>query len=276
MKRREFIRNAAGLLVPAGLASAAPVGTMIGGPASRLYVEPQEGGGGDPDPEPEPIGEGDIYSHDFAGGSKGGLFTWGDPEPTVVTDATSASGHSLRYQWQSGYENYNGAFYTLPSSPTLKHIYVRIRYKKQAGANISGIQKIIRFRGTTDGGATEVNAGTINTQYGNWRFGEDGAVWDSPSGSDYGPIRSVGNWVVLQGYVDYRIPGRLLAKIWCDDVLVVDVDDDNPGGNIRPGTQDPNFRMHGIMFLGTYNGPADSRYDWISRIDVGTEYIGGS
>lgn len=224
--------------------------------------------------ESAPIESGDIYSHDFAGGSKGGLFTWGDPEPAVVADATSASGYSLRYQWQSGYENYNGAFYTFGSSPARKHVYVRIRYKKQAGASISGIQKQLRFRGTIDNGANEIAIGTVNTQSSRWRFGENGSVWDSPSDSDYGPARSVGEWVWLEALLDFRTAGRLIFKLWCDGELVIDVDDNNPSGNANAGTQNPNFRMHGIMFLGTYNGPADSRYDWISRIDVGTEFMG--
>lgn len=60
MRRRDFIRNAAGLLVPAALGHAAPI-SIVGGPASRLYVT--DDGGEEPDPDPDQLFP---YSYDDA------------------------------------------------------------------------------------------------------------------------------------------------------------------------------------------------------------------
>lgn len=226
-----------------------------------------------PTPTPPPGTSADegtiIFRETFANGSRLSE-VWGEPAPTVVNDSTASDGRSLQYQWRSGFENYNGGFVLVPG--TYRKIHVRIRYKQGANANNNGIQKIIRIRANANGNERAV--GTINAQYGQWLFyGDDFGNFANhfqfaSTVATHGPNTFRGQWRYLEFMLDYTNLNQQKAKLWVDGTLVLDT---------TVNLNSPIYstvNLNGIMLLGTFNSPADTRTDWIDDVVVSTGYIG--
>lgn len=220
--------------------------------------------------QPQGGKNGDLFSSDFASGTSGSIFNvaWGDKVPTVIADPSAPSGRSLRFDWDSGFENYNGVFKTVAG--THKKLYVRVLLKQGTGGSNGGIQKVIRFRPQING--TEAAAGTINFQWNNILFfGDsygDGANHTQTDSATHGPNTFVGRWRYLEVMLDYSNPSVQHVAAWVDGAKVLDK-------KISLRTPMPSsLNMNGVMFLGTFNGPASDRFDYIGKVDISTTYLG--
>lgn len=210
-----------------------------------------------------------LFSEDFASGNADSLLTWGSPSPTVADDVLASNGQALRYQWQHGFENYNGAFRTLDGEHRVVH--VRLRLRQDLAADNGGIQKIVRYRGNIDGIGDRA-VGTFNFQWGSLLFfGDDfgnGNNHVQTLVASHGPDTFRGQYRYLETRLDYSDPTEQRFRAWVDGTLVID--GVVPLATVMP----PSTRLEGVMFLGTFNDPADTRSDWIDDIVIATSYIG--
>lgn len=222
---------------------------------------PNEGGG---------VRDGELFSTDFTSGTLSSLMSsvWGERPPTIVADDTATGGRSLRFDWDPGYENYNGVFKRI--SGTHKKLHVRLRMKQGPGGTNRGIQKIIRFRPQING--QERAAGTVNFQWGQILFaGDDFGDRNNHVQSDteaYGPDTFVNRWRWLEAMLDYSNPSVQHIAIWVDGHKVLDE-------KIRLSSPMPSsLNMNGVMIFGTFNAPATDRMDYIDKIDISANYMG--
>jgi len=210
-----------------------------------------------------------LYSEDFTNSSTAGLLTWGSPPPAVANDALALNGKALRYQWQSGFENYNGAFRNLGGEHRVLH--VRLRLRQDAGASNAGIQKIVRYRANINGTGDRA-VGTFNFQWNTLLFNGDdlgdGNNHVQTLAATHGPNTFRGQYRYLETRLDYSDPAVQRFRAWVDGSLVID-------NAVALGSPIPaSTRLEGVMFLGTFNNPADTRSDWIDDIVIATGPIG--
>lgn len=210
-----------------------------------------------------------LYGEDFASGTANSLETWGDPVPAVAADALANNGQALRYRFQRGFENYNGAFRFVQSGHRVMH--VRLRLRQDVGADNSGIQKIVRYRGLIDGEGDRP-MGTFNFQWGELLFfGDDfgnGQNHVQTLVSTHGPNSFRGQYRYLETRIDYSDRSLQRFSAWVDGLQVLD------GAVPLSPALPTSTQVEGIMFLGTFNDPADTRSDWIDEIVIATSYIG--
>jgi hypothetical protein len=212
-----------------------------------------------------------LFHEDFSAGHANSLLTWGDPAPAVAADPLAADGMALRYRWQEGFENYNGAFRALAGAPRTLH--VRLRLRQDAGADNSGIQKIVRFRANVDG-VDDRAVGTFNFQWGSLLFNGDdfGDGNNHPQAAatltSHGPDSFRGGYRYLEVRLDYGEPGTQRFGAWVDGLQVID------GAVALSQPWPASGWLEGVMVLGTFNDPADTRSDWIDEIRIATGYIG--
>jgi hypothetical protein len=219
------------------------------------------------------IVNGELFSTDFATGTAGQIFdeVWGANLPTVVADATALSGRSLRFDWDSGFENYNGAVKVVTGTNRRK-LHVRVRLKQAGGADNGGIQKIIRFRPDING--VEATAGTVNFQWGDILFYGDSYgdgnnhVQSTMTQATHGPDTFRGQWRYLEVMLDYTDLSVQHVMVWVDGTLVLD--DQIPLNSPMSAT----LNMNRVMFLGTFNSPADDRFDYVDKIDISASFMG--
>lgn len=210
-----------------------------------------------------------LYSEDFADGNAKSLDTWGEPAPAVAADALARNGLALRYQWQSGFENYNGAFRFIDGTHSVLH--VRLRLRQDADADNSGIQKIVRYRAVIDGDGDRP-VGTFNFQWGELLFfGDDfgnGQNHVQSQVATHGPDTFRGQYRYVETRLDYSDRSIQRFSAWVDGVQVL-------SGAVPLSPALPvSTRVEGVMLLGTFNEPADTRSDWIDEIVIATSYIG--
>jgi hypothetical protein len=210
------------------------------------------------------VRNGELFSTDFATGTVNTILdnAWGDKVPEIVADPTAMSGRSLRFDWDTGFENYNGVWKKVPGNH--RKLHVRIRLKQGPGGTNSGIQKIIRFRPTIN--SAERAAGTFNFQRGRILFyGDDfgsGENTDQTDTATHGPDSFVGQW---RDYTDLSVQ-KFAA--WVDGKKIID-------SSVQLRTPMPsNLNNHAVMILGTFNSPATNRYDYIDKIDISANYMG--
>lgn len=224
---------------------------------------------------------GELYSNDFTTGTSG-LVRWGNPEPVRAMDPAALDGWALRYDWvarepQDPRENYNGASlnHNIASPPGgRKSMYCRIRFRLgSANARIDGIQKIIRYRSIING-VSDIYSGTLNIQWGTFLFNGDNYgngnnhVQFANTINSHGPATFRNTYRWLEFFLSYENPSRQVARAWVDGTLIIDT-------TVNLNTPMPsNQNMNYIMFLGTYNNPADTRSDWIDKIDVSDSFMG--
>lgn len=238
-----------------------PPGLTLDGEAVTSTCVPTQSGG---------VRNGDLFSTDFSSGTASSIFSaaWGSKMPQVVEDSSSPSGRSLRFDWDSGFENYNGVFRTV--SGNRKKLHVRILLKQGPGGTNGGIQKIIRFRPQING--QEAAAGTVNFQWGDILFfGDsygDGQNHVQTSSASHGPNTFVGRWRYLEAMLDYSNPSIQHIAVWVDGTKVID--SKIPLRSPMPST----LNMNGVMILGTFNGPAADRMDYIAKVDISENYLG--
>lgn len=210
-----------------------------------------------------------LYSEDFTSSSTAGLLTWGSPPPAVANDALALDGKALRYQWQSGFENYNGAFRNIGGEHRVLH--VRLRLRQDADASHAGIQKIVRYRANINGTGDRA-VGTFNFQWNTLLFyGDDfgdGNNHVQTQVATHGPDSFRGQYRYLETRLDYSDPTRQRFRAWVDGSLVID-----NAVTLSPPIP-ASMRLEGVMFLGTFNHPADTRSDWIDDIVIATGPIG--
>lgn len=242
----------------------APSSLLIdGSPVNDAQCRTESSGG---------VRNGELFSTDFASGTASSILSavWGGNMPTVTSDSTAISGRSLRFDWDRGFENYNGVFRTVPG--TRRKLHVRIRLKQGPGGSNGGIQKIIRFRPSIDG--VERAAGTVNFQWGSILFGGDdfGTGENYPQNqaqlSTHGPDTFVGRWRYIEAMLDYTDLSVQKFSVWVDGTKVID--GSAPLRSPLPST----LNMNGVMILGTFNGPATDRMDYIDKIDISASYMG--
>lgn len=213
---------------------------------------------------------GELFSTDFSSGILTSILSmaWGEKLPTIVTDSTALSGRALRFDWDPGFENYNGVFQRVTGNH--RKLHVRILLKQGPGGTNSGIQKIIRFRPQING--AEAAAGTVNFQWGNILFGGDnygdGNNHIQSNASTHGPDTFVNRWRYLEVMLNYSDLSVQHIAIWVDGTKVLDK-------KIQLQSPMPSsLNMNGVMFLGTFNGPATDRFDYIGKIDISKDYMG--
>lgn len=212
-----------------------------------------------------------LFAEDFGAGHANSLLTWGDPAPAVGPDPLAGNGLALRYRWQRGFENYNGAYRALAGMQRTLH--VRLRLRQDTGADNSGIQKIVRFRADI-AGVGDRAVGTFNFQWGTLLFNGDdlGDGNNHPQAAatvaSHGPDTFRGGYRYLEVRLDYSQPDMQRFSAWVDGLQVLD-------GAVPLSSPWPaSGRLEGVMFLGTFNAPADTRSDWIDEIRIGSAYFG--
>lgn len=234
-------------------------GASVSTPCTSASAPPPSQGG---------VRNGELFSTDFSSGLVQSILdvVWGGKTPSIISDATALSGRSLRFDWDPGFENYNGVFKKV--SGTHKKLHARIHMKQGSGGTNGGIQKIIRFRPQVNG--AEVAAGTINFQWGKILFfGDDYGDGDNHvASSSVSPDSFVNKWRYLEVMLDYSNPSVQHVALWVDGSKVLDE-------RIQLSSPMPStLNMNGVMFFGTFNGPATDRYDYIDKIDISANYMG--
>jgi len=233
-------------------------GVSSEGPIGEGGIGSGEGGG-------VGSGEGDLLNVTFDDGSFGPLAPWvtwpiGSTPATIVADATAIGGKSVRMSWVGGDNNNKGVLVTVPGGPRQK-IHVRFRYKLPAGANISGIMKLIRFRGPADKAI-----GTIDIFGGQWLHWTDDLTDGAnhfASGST--PADALDTWIWVEAMADWSAFTSGVFRLWIDGELVLDYT--RSGVSYSGGIQT-------IYLWGYFNSPAETRNEWIDQVAVGTSYIG--
>lgn len=253
-----------GVHVASAASPCAPSPLLIdGSPAGEVQCRTESGDG---------VRNGELFSTDFASGTASSILSavWGGKLPTVASDSTAMSGRSLQFDWDPGFENYNGVFKTIPG--TRRKLHVRIRLKQGPGGSNRGIQKIIRFRPSIDG--VERAAGTVNFQWGTILFGGDdfgtGETYSQSQAqvATHGPDTFVGRWRYLEAMLDYSDLSVQKFAVWVDGTKIID-------GSVPLRSPLPaSLNMNGVMILGTFNGPATDRMDYIDKIDISANYMG--
>lgn len=242
---------------------APPAFAVDGAPVSNEQCDTRSGGG---------VRNGELFSTDFSSGTIRSLMdvVWGDKLPTITADSTALSGRSLQFDWDSGFENYNGIFKTVPG--TRRKLHVRIRLKQGPGGSNQGIQKIIRFRPSING--VERAAGTVNFQWGGILFGGDdfgtgdNHYQDPALVASHGPDTFVGRWRYIEAMLDYSDLNVQRFSVWVDGTKVID-------DSVRLRTpMHSSLNLNGVMILGTFNSPAANRMDYVDKIDISANYMG--
>jgi hypothetical protein len=233
---------------------------------TRTSIVPEVGGGG--------VEDGELFSAGFTGGDPFGDFrlVWnsagGGEDPTVVDDVEALDGKAVRFDWNSGLENDKGMSIDIAGSGRRK-IYVRIRYKMAAGANNSGIKKVIRVRGTVNG-TDGVPLGTLDVYGDEWiHFGDDyGDAMNHFATAGLIPDDFAGSYHWLEYCLDYSDLSKQAFQIWTDGELALD-DEVTLGSPIHSSV---NLNLVAVMTI--FNTPADNRYDWVDKVDVSASFMG--
>lgn len=192
-----------------------------------------------------------IWFNNFDDGDLKGLTLWGTPSPKIVTDPTATGGKALAVIWSRG-ENNRGAAISFAPEPA---VAVRFRYKAPHGANVSGIMKLIRFRGPGDRAI-----GTINIQWGQFLFfGDDFGDGANHPAAGASPASCVSQWCWVEATLDLSQPGHRHIQLSINDRRILDYVD------VIPWTKG----IATVYFTGVFNDPGDSRIDLIDEATVG-------
>lgn len=201
---------------------------------------------------------GNILNVNFDNGSWGGLSPWGTPSPTIITDPTALGGRSVQMSWTGGTNNNRGV---LVNVGTRQKVHVRFRYKLPSSADISGIMKLIRFRGPGDKAV-----GTIDIQWSKWlHWTDDFSDMANHFATGSTPEDCRAKWCWVEASMDYSTGTSGRARLWINGIQVLDYT--RTGISYTGG-------ISSLYLWGYFNSPADERVEWIDEVAVGTDYIG--
>jgi len=209
-------------------------------------------------------GSGDLLNVSFDDSSFGSnLVPWATSPagaPAIVTDGTATGGKSVQMNWVGGQNNNKGVLCWVPGGAR-PVVHVRFRYKLPATADISGIMKLIRFRGPGDKAI-----GTFNIQASQWLHWTD----DFTDGANHfatgsTPDEALDTWIWVEAMADWSSGTSGVFKLWINDVLRLDYT--RSGVSYSDG-------IESVYLWGYFNNPADSRSEWIDQFAMGTVFIG--